>query len=187
MTEMRHVVVKELKWKVEETVKLLSIPGGATQAVECQEQYVRPLCRDSQTGRWSATGGGRRMQTTEDMIDIPFKIRIGSGMADVELAAYSLDSGREQPDLHRDGETGAIVVNHQLTVDIVTAEDTIDQVTGRLVDRKPLWKSFSVCCALPVYDFVSPNTDLPGIIFNEAPLPYDEESSPPGYADHFAA
>lgn len=126
------------------------------------------------------------MQETEDMIDIPFEIKIGSGTADVELATYNLGT-ESQPDTHRDGEPRVIVVNHQLTLDIVTAEDTIDQVTGRLVDRKPLWKSFSVCCALPVYDFTPPNTDLPGLIFNEAPLPYDEESSPPGYAEHFTA
>lgn len=185
-TEMRHVVVKEVKWKVDETVKLLSIPDSATQAVECQEQYVRPLCRDNQTGRWSATGGVRRTQATEDMIDIPFAISIGSGMADVALAAYNLDARQQHPDMHRDGETSVILVSHQLTVDIVTAEDTIDQVTGRLVDRKPLWKSFSVCCALPVYDSVSPNIDLQGFVFNEVPLPYDEESSPPAYENYYS-
>ncbi|BCS23607.1 uncharacterized protein APUU_40051A [Aspergillus puulaauensis] len=184
---MRHVVVKELKWRVDETVKLLSIPDSTTQAVECQEQYVRPVSRDSQTGRWSATGEGRRTQATEDVIDIPFKINTASGMADVKLAAYSLDGEQQQRDMHGDRETRVIVVNHQLTVDIVTAEDTIDQVTGRLVDRKPLWKSFSVSCALPVYDPMSPNVDMPGFIFNEVPLPYDEESSPPAYADYCSA
>ncbi|KAL4913228.1 hypothetical protein BDW62DRAFT_220828 [Aspergillus aurantiobrunneus] len=198
-SEKRHVVVKELNWRVDETVKLLSINSccEGQDTINCQEQCVRQLCRGRQTGRWSATGGRRVTDATDDTVEISFEISIPPGstttgpaaVEDVDMTAYNLDIGNRC--LHqgrcecRVQQTSAIIASHQVTLDVITGEDTIDQVTGRLVDRKPLWKCFHASFPLPVYKFVSPREiPFPISLSNETPPMYDEALNPPSYEAH---
>lgn len=192
--QMRHVVIKELKWRVEETAKALSKPSHpeTQDAIYHKEQCVRQLCHGSMTGRWSATGGRPKTEATDDMIQISFDVSIPTSADAVEVLEMSaIDTKQaclhqgpcECPSrTHTDEEKAAMIASHQLKLDIIAGEDIIDQKTGRLVDRKPLWKSFGAFFPMPVYEFMS-SQEIPNAAFpaNDTPPIYDDASNPPNY------
>ncbi|EAW09050.1 uncharacterized protein ACLA_077980 [Aspergillus clavatus NRRL 1] len=195
-TEMRHVVIEELRWWVQETVGVLTVSGmcGAQDVIREKEQSVRRLCEGRQSGRWSATGGQRKTETTSDIIKVDFDIVIPvtANMAEeLDMAAYNIDakqSPRHQPSCEHcsraamNVEKPAIIVNHQLGIEIIASEDTIDQVTGSLVDRKPWRKAFRALIQLPIHGFASPQ-EVPAAIFQGSEMPplYDNTLQPPEY------
>jgi len=192
--QMRHVVIKELKWRVEETAKTLSKPSHheTQDAIYHKEQCVRQLCHGRVTGRWSATAGRPKTEAIDDMIQISFNVNVPRSADAVEVLEMSaIDT--KQACLHQrpcecpartdtDDEEAAIIASHQLKLDIITGEDVIDQETGRLVDRKPLWKSFGAFFPMPVYEFMS-SQEIPNAAFpaNDVPPMYDDASKPPDY------
>jgi hypothetical protein len=154
-TEVKYVVVKQLRWTVEETVQYITISkGGGEATTTCKKKHVRQLCDGVQKGHWIARGG---IYEGEDWIEVPFDISIPAEVAPAER--IDLSSYRCQ---HRGtscqcdaGETTAITVDHQLRLEVITGEDTFDQGTRTLVDRKPRMKSFNAVFRLPIREFVS--------------------------------
>lgn len=192
--QMRHVVIKELKWRFEETAKALSKPSHheTQDAIYHKEQCVRQLCHGRVTGRWSATGGRPKTEATDDMIQISFDVSIPASADAVEVLEMSAIDTKQAclhqgpcecpARTHTDDEKAAIIASHQLKLDIIAGEDIIDQETGRLVDRKPLWKSFGAFFPMPVYEFMS-SQEIPNAAFpsNDTLPMYDDASKPPNY------
>lgn len=190
-TQMRHVVIKELKWRVEETTTVVSKPSSSHQVYH-KEQCVRQLCRGRMTGRWSATGGHPRTDATDDMVQISFDINIPTRTAAAPILETStIDT--TQPCLHQrpcqcsshthpDDAHAMLATHQQLKLDTIAGEDVIDQETGKLVDRKPLWKLFGAFFPLSVYDFLSSH-EMPHAAFsaNDLPPKYEATPTPPDY------
>ncbi|KAK1141282.1 Endocytosis regulator [Aspergillus melleus] len=165
-TEVKHAVIKELKWMVEETVKG---PCPSSQEEECcQSQHIRQLCEGKRKGNWKTTGHSPGMTEKGDRIKIPFDVSI-------PRSAGATD------ELEPCEEAAGLTVNHRLRLDIVTGEDTFDQATGRLVDRRPRKKSFVSFFALPVLEFAS-REDATSGSFSVSNLPnYTDSVKPPNY------
>lgn len=192
--QMRHVVIKELKWRFEETAQALSKSNHheTQDTIYHKEQCARQLCHGRVTGRWSATGGRPKTEATDDMIQISFDVSIPASadaaqvleMSAIDTKQACLHQGPcECPArTHTDDEKAAIIASNQLKLDVITGEDIIDQETGRLVDRKPLWKSFGAFFPMPVYEFMS-SQEIPNAAFpaNDTPPVYDDASKPPNY------
>lgn len=195
-TERRYVVIKELKWRVEEIVRVLSIPShGGIQDAEWKEECVRQLCNGSQTGYWTLPRDLRNGQATDTTIEVPFDISIprSANVAEkIGISAYNTDT--KQPRQHdlsspeRDPsnpalpKTTALSVAHRLRLDIIAGADTVDQVTGRLVDRQPLWKLFGASFCLPIHEFASPEEVPDAALFaNDIPPMYEPGFQPPSY------
>ncbi|RJE21503.1 hypothetical protein PHISCL_06165 [Aspergillus sclerotialis] len=192
-SERRHVVIKELRWRVEETVRVLSISGhGGTRDVK--DECVRQLCDGSHSGHWSISKKLLKGEMAHDeTIVVPFDIgipRSANVAEEMGISAYSPDT--KQPCRHDacecDTRTPTIdkrivlSVSHRLRLDIIAGMDTIDQDTGRLVDRKPLWKLFGAFFCLPIHEFASPE-DIPDAAFlaNDIPPMYEDGFQPPSY------
>lgn len=188
--QMRHVVIKELKWRVEETAQALSKPSHreTPDATYHKEHCVRTLGHGRVTGPWSATGGRAKIEATDDIIQISFDVSIpasADGVETLELSAINT----KQACLHQgpcecpaDDDKAAITASHQLKLDVIAGEDIIDQETERLVDRKPLWKLFGAFFPIPVYEFISsPEIPHAALAANDTLPTYDAASNPPNY------
>ncbi|KAE8376623.1 hypothetical protein BDV26DRAFT_305472 [Aspergillus bertholletiae] len=201
--EMKYVVIKELRWWVEETIRLVKVStttGGHEATTTCEKQCVRQVARGTQKGRWAASrsvlaGEASNSGDTDGRIEIPFCITIPRGAK----AADSLDisSYHIWPELALSNERiaefsqpytlstkkRAITVSHQLKLDIVTGEDTYHREIGTLLDRKRWWKSFKAFFPLAVNEMTT-GEDLPDGLLRENPsLPQYEDGSamPPSY------
>lgn len=204
-TQMRHVVIKDLKWRVEETTIAVSKPGSSSSSssdhVYHKEQCLRQLSRGTMTGRWSATGGYPKSDTTDATIQISFDVSVPTRTAAAApvLETSAIDTSQpclhhqrpcqcsfSSPHTHDPGDNAAahamLATHHQLKLDIMAGEDVIDQETGKLVDRKPLWKLFGAFFPLPVYDFLSSH-EMPHTAFsaNDLPPTYEAAPTPPDY------
>ena len=193
VSERWHVVIKELRWRIEETVKVLSTSGhGDTQ--EVKDEGVRQLCNGIQSGNWSVLKYQRKGNVTDgDTIEIPFNISIprsANVAEEMGISAYTSDTKQScRPDVYECSarpptleKRTALSVNHRLRLDIVAGVDTIDQATGKLVDRKHLWKLFGAAFRLPIYEFAS-SEEVPDTAFlvNDIPPMYEDEFQPPAY------
>ncbi|RDW74289.1 uncharacterized protein DSM5745_06951 [Aspergillus mulundensis] len=149
-SEVKCVVVKELRWRVEETVKFISLfPARHGNESEdrngrkmiCHHQHTQNLCHGQQTGRWVAS----RCQVEDEdcLIEIPCHL-------DLPSAVNNIDASSDHHDDGNDGEALAIAVDHQLHLEVVTGEDTFHRETGDLVERKPCVRSYKAAFALPV-------------------------------------
>ncbi|OGM49239.1 hypothetical protein ABOM_004135 [Aspergillus bombycis] len=186
--EVKYVVGKELKWRVEETVKYLAISrGGDSQrdavATTCKEQRVRQLCEGKQKGHWIASGG---LQGGDHTIEIPFDISIPANVkaADgIGLLSY-LCHHQEKTCGCSPSETTGVTVEHNLILEVITGQDTFDEATGRLVDRRPRMKSFNAIFPLSVQNFVSGDSISLSEFYVDDTLPrYDDTYlRPPQYA-----
>ena len=185
-SERRHVVIKELRWRVEETVRVLSISGhGDTRDVK--DQCIRQLCDGSQSGHWSVSKKLLKGEVThDDTIAIPFDIiipRSANAAEEIGVSAYNPETKQScRHDTCESNTRIALSVSHRLRLDIIAGVDTIDQVTGRLVDRKPLWKLFGALFCLPIHEFAT-SKDVPDAAFlaNDIPPMYEDGFEPPGY------
>lgn len=193
-TEVRHVVVKDLQWKVQERVRVLEIPGCSIfrrSDVRCKAQHVHELCAGNLGAAYLGTGS-LGQESKGDHIEFNFDIKIPRDAAVSEalnLSSYVNGSGWRWTNPRGCEGNGplqrrVITVDHQLKLDIITGEDTFDTVTGKLVDRKPLFKSFSAFFPLPVHD-IDGNENVSGGVFslNDDALPKYEDASmmPPHY------
>ncbi|OQE30904.1 hypothetical protein PENFLA_c002G00684 [Penicillium flavigenum] len=170
-TELRHLVVRELRWHADEVVEIISIGSPGVKYPICERQSVRKLCDGSSKGYW---GSARNPYITEphgpkiDMkagekrgIRIPFDFTIPKRamvVDDVDLAAY--ETGTEglgqalycgfpgEDYLYSPGRaTKGITVHHQLKIELVIGEDVFHTGTGKLVERKR--SRTIVCPAIP--------------------------------------
>lgn len=213
-TQLRHVVIKDVNWRVEETVTLVlsksqSSNSSSDHHVYHKEQSLRQLCRGTMTGRWSATRGYPKTDTTDDMIQIPFDVSIPTRTAATAPVLETSATETSQPCLrprpcqcsshthhaittttNTNSDSNAMAMamlttDYQLKLDIMAGEDVIDQETGKLVDRKPLWKLFGAFFPLPVYDFLSshemPHTQSTAFSANDLPPTYQAAPTPPDY------
>ncbi|KAI9369828.1 hypothetical protein BJX61DRAFT_125146 [Aspergillus egyptiacus] len=152
-TEVRYRVARELQWRVDEVVQLLTIshtdrPGAVAG---CHRQHVRRLCTGREKGYWIASGGLRHGRQS---IEIPFNLSIppdATVAGDIPSSSYSSHHG---PTRECSGETLAITVTHRLSVEVVIGEDTFDQQTGDLVDRRLRVRSFHGAYPLAVRRFI---------------------------------
>ncbi|KAE8371737.1 hypothetical protein BDV26DRAFT_117994 [Aspergillus bertholletiae] len=186
--EVKYVVGKELKWRVEETVKYMAIsrgngpPRGAVTTT-CQEQRVRRLCEGKQKGHWIASGS---LHGGDHTIEIPFDIHIpptAQAANGVDLSSYLC----HHPDKACDCgpiETAGITVEHHLILEVITGQDTFDEATGRLVDRRPRMKSFNAIFPFSIRNFVSGDSISLSEFYVDDTLPrYDDAYlRPPNYA-----
>ncbi|KAE8151349.1 hypothetical protein BDV25DRAFT_152808, partial [Aspergillus avenaceus] len=144
-TEVKYVVAKEIAWRVEETVKYLSVsrrgPRADTAQINCKSQVVRQLCDGRQKGRWIASGG---IDEGIDWFEVPFDITIPRETKTTGGISSSSYMCQHQPSncSCNSGQTPAITVDHQLVLEVITGEDTFDRKTGNLVDRRHRVKSF---------------------------------------------
>ncbi|KAJ5838139.1 hypothetical protein EN45_032200 [Penicillium chrysogenum] len=170
-TELRYLVVRELRWHVEEVVEIISIGSPGVKYPICERQSVRKLCDGSSKGYW---GSSRNPYTTEPYrpnleekagekrgIRIPFDFTIpkrAKVVDDVDLAAY--ETGTEgfgqalycgfpgEDYLYSPGRvTKGITVHHRLKIELVMGEDVFHTGTGKLVERKR--PRTIVCPAIP--------------------------------------
>ncbi|KAL5002778.1 hypothetical protein BDV10DRAFT_180998 [Aspergillus recurvatus] len=157
-SEAKYVVAKEVRWRVDETVKCLSLArhenGLNPRKIIDHHQHTRQLCQGEVAGRWIA-GSGCRNQAEETeaggLIEIPFQVRIPMAVDEIDAPSYHGDSGHNYgPD--QDRETLAITVSHKLHLEVVTGEDTFHRKTGDLVERRTCVKSYKAVFALPVRD-----------------------------------
>ncbi|KAE8376948.1 hypothetical protein BDV26DRAFT_222073 [Aspergillus bertholletiae] len=203
-TERKQIFVREVRWSVEETVRLMKIttsdddPEGET--VTWKEKSVRQLCSGKQQGRWAPNKNLSAQQPksldTRDQIHVPFDIVIprGASTADQrDLSSCTFDSG--SPCRHltpckfnercgvSKGERTTIMVDHRLRIDLVTGEDTLDDKTGDLINRRQFAKAFTTFYTLPIHEAAGRNAIPEGTFHgNSAPPLYEGESAmPPAY------
>ncbi|KAL4789222.1 hypothetical protein BDV19DRAFT_397221 [Aspergillus venezuelensis] len=140
-SEVRYMVARELRWRVDEIVSLAVLTHGSPRGKVCQ-QHTRKLCSGRIKGRWIASGG---LNEGTDAFLIPFEVEIPTAVESTEASSY--------PDYaHRDSL--AIMAEHRLYVEVITGEDTFHRETGDLVDRKARVKSYEAGFVLPVHRFV---------------------------------
>ena len=173
-TELKHFVVREIKWCAEEIVKIMAKPSGHAEGTYsiCERQMSRKLCDGSTKRYWGfernpfvkephqhiiqGDGGGL------SIIRIPFEFNIPNRamlVDDIDLNAYEFRDGNKADTsqhglytTYRSSSSGdmvrVITVYHQLKVQVVTGEDTFHTRTGKLVERKRL--RTTVCPAFPL-------------------------------------
>ncbi|KAL5361895.1 hypothetical protein BJX96DRAFT_185663 [Aspergillus floccosus] len=192
-TEVRQIVVKDLQWQVQERVRVLEVPSCGMlrrSEVRCKAQHVHELCGGN-LGASHVGKGSLEQESKDDHIDFNFDINIPKDTAvsgALNLSSYSNGSGWRWTH-QRDCEVNCplqrtvITVDHQLKLDIITGEDTFDTVTGKLVDRKPLFKSFSAFFPIPVHETGGENGSGDVFELNGEALPKYEDASmmPPLY------
>ncbi|KAJ5182231.1 hypothetical protein N7449_012378 [Penicillium cf. viridicatum] len=172
-TELRHLVVRELRWNAEEIVKLMSKPSTLDGNYSiCERQSVRKLCDGSTKEYW---GPGRNPYIKQphgqsvggkggekSAICIPFDFTIPKQarvVDDIDLAAYEIGTDRaghttqcgflgELYFLSPGKMAKGITVHHQLRIELVMGEDVFHKGTGKLVERKLL--RTIVCPAVPL-------------------------------------
>lgn len=193
-TEKKHIIIKKLRWRVEETVNAMTVSCSDSQrgnTPTCKKQCVRELCRGKLKGHWMASRGPQTTENKDDRIginldiDIPSDAKAASGL---DLSSYNLGRGSECVHRTTCGHSGcpgatAITIDHQLKFDIITGEDTFNQETGTLVDRKPLWKTFGASFPIPLYEMASGEHIPEGTFDIPSTLPRYENPSmmPPPY------
>ena len=167
-TEIKHLVVRELRWYAEEIVKVMSQPadGSSNKYSICKSEKVRKLCKGNVKGYWGSDQNPYVKQPTtitQDgdkhvLIPIQFAIRYPKHAAvidDVDLESYEFGAADDVcPPPYSPSDQGyhmeakrAIIVQHQLKFEIITGEDTFAIKTEKLVERKPL--QTTVCPAFP--------------------------------------
>ncbi|KAB8261320.1 hypothetical protein BDV32DRAFT_158351 [Aspergillus pseudonomiae] len=186
--EVKYVVGKELRWRVEETVKYLAIArGGGSQrdavTTTCKEQRVRQLCEGKQKGHWIASGslqGGDHTIEIPFDINIPAKVRAADGIG---LPSYLCHHEEKACDCNPSQTTG-VTVEHNLILEVITGQDTFDEASGRLVDRRPRMKSFNALFPFSIQNFVSGDSLSLSEFYVDDTLPrYDDTYlRPPQYA-----
>ncbi|KGO67774.1 hypothetical protein PITC_048600 [Penicillium italicum] len=172
-TELRHLVVRELRWYAEEKVKIMSKPISSDEKYSiCEQLSVRKLCDGSTKGYWGFTHNPYVKQSQEQSVGvkggekpaicIPFDFTIPKRamvVDDIDLAAYDIDTDRagHTPKCGLPGEfpfsspgkmMKGITVHYQLKVELVVGEDVFHKGTGKLVERKML--RTIVCPAVPL-------------------------------------
>ncbi|OGE56027.1 hypothetical protein PENARI_c003G08796 [Penicillium arizonense] len=167
-TEIKHLVVRELRWYAEEIVKVMSQPadGSSNNYSICKSEKVRKLCKGNVKGYWGSDQNPYVKQPTtitQDgdkhvLIPIQFAIRYPKHAAvidDLDLESYEFGAADDVcPPPYSPTDQGfhmeakrAIIVQHQLKFEIITGEDTFAINTEKLVERKPL--RTTVCPAFP--------------------------------------
>ncbi|KAJ5985375.1 hypothetical protein N7522_012571 [Penicillium canescens] len=167
-TEIKHLVVRELRWYAEEIVKVMSQPadGSSNKYSICKSEKVRKLCKGNIKGYWGSDQNPyikQPLTITQDedkhvLIPIQFAIRNPRHAAmidDVDLESYEFGAADDVcPPPYSPSDQGfhteakrAIIVQHQLKFEIITGEDTFAIKTEKLVERKPL--QTTVCPAFP--------------------------------------
>ncbi|KAJ5494261.1 hypothetical protein N7463_010348 [Penicillium fimorum] len=172
-TELRHLVVRELRWQAEEIIKIMSKPNSSDEKYSiCERKSARKVCDGSTKGYW---GSGRNPYVRKPYgqnvegngeekpaICIPFGFTIPKRamvVDDIDLAAYEIavDTADHTPQCRIPGEVSVsnpgtmamgITVHHQLKVELVMGEDVFHKGTGKLVERKRL--RTVVCPAIPL-------------------------------------
>ncbi|KAF9890751.1 hypothetical protein FE257_005620 [Aspergillus nanangensis] len=187
-SEIRNLVVKELKWQVEETAQVVSRLDhdgnyeNNGNAIPDKKESRRELCNSGKDGPWGANDEGT-IQICFD-VNIPKSTGVTEDInVDIKHDCLVPRASDEcHPGTAMAEETVGMIANHQLRLDIIVGEDTFDQTTGKLVDRKSRWKSFSPRFPLPVYEFASPN-EIPEAVFlgSQTPPVYEDASKPPTY------
>ncbi|KAL4876421.1 hypothetical protein BJY04DRAFT_223055 [Aspergillus karnatakaensis] len=163
-SEVTHVVARELRWRVDESIRYISCATAGQMAR--RPVTVRTLCSGREKGRWSRLKDGG---SGGNYLDIPFDIRIPTrvGALDcVNIASYACQRGAARSfDVPSEGGIrAAITIEHRLYVEVITGEDTFHLQTGDLVDRRTRVKSYKTVVPLPVYGFVADtgeNSSLP--------------------------
>jgi hypothetical protein len=170
-TELRHLVVRELRWHAEEVIEIISIGSPGVKYPIRERQSVRKLCDGSTKGYWGSAHNpyitephGPKIEAKAGErrgIRIPFEFTIPKRamvVDDVDLAAYetgtegfgqALYCGLPEEDcLYSPGRvTKGITVHHQLRIELVVGEDVFHKDTGKLVERKR--PRTIVCPAIP--------------------------------------
>ncbi|KAE8146989.1 hypothetical protein BDV25DRAFT_43056 [Aspergillus avenaceus] len=190
--EVKHVVVRDIKWTVEETVRVVQGSTDRADQATCTHQYKRQLCHGKRKGPWipgkTVLKDEQDAMNKDGRIEIPFDISIPrrSKTAD-DLSPFT--ETPQKVDVSPDQCTASIrekptiAVEHQVILDIMTGEDTYDQQTGVLLRRKPLWKSFQASFPLPVRQVAAVEEIPPSLYAEDTTLPpYDDGSAnPPSY------
>ncbi|KAH8588875.1 hypothetical protein B0O99DRAFT_600383 [Bisporella sp. PMI_857] len=191
-TEFKCVTVRELRWRVEETIKLIGLSdgdGSLLECVTCKRCLVRELCSGCQKEYWGTQQNPIVMaQKGKEQGDCSVNIIFGFNISkraepaqQIDISFYKFNSGPLHPhslppDLHEYSPTTkeqlAITVEHRLKIDIIMGEDTFQKCTGDLVDRKLPWKGVSASIPICISDIVELD------IAREALL----GSSPPSYS-----
>ncbi|KAE8402414.1 hypothetical protein BDV37DRAFT_252528 [Aspergillus pseudonomiae] len=202
-TERKQFFVREVQWSVEETVKLMKVSGGENpdgENITWKEQSVRQLCSGKQQGRWAPnkklSAQQRKLHEDHDRIDVQFNITIprSASTADgPDLSSCTFDSGKpcrhvtpckfNEECAESRGERTTIMVDHRLRVHLIAGEDTLDDKTGDLINRRQFAKAFTTCYTLPIHEVAGRNAIPEGTFHgNSAPPLYEGESAmPPAY------
>ncbi|KAL4949759.1 hypothetical protein BDW69DRAFT_188020 [Aspergillus filifer] len=135
-SEVRYMVARELRWRVDEIVSLTVLTHGNQRETICQET-VRKLCSGKTKGRSKASGD---LNEGSDIIRIPFEVRIPTAVESTDIARYQYRGAMD---------TVAITAEHRLYLEVITGEDTFLQGTRDLVDRKARTKSYKAAFVLP--------------------------------------
>lgn len=171
--ELRHLVVRELRWHAEEIVKMMSKPSSLDEKYSiCEQQTVRKLCEGSTKGYWGFSLNPYVKQPHEQNVGgkggekpaicIPFDFTIPKRamvMDDIDLAAYDIRADRDghNPECCLPEEcyfsspgkmTKGITVHHQLKIELIMGEDVFHKCTGKLVERRLL--RTIICPAIPL-------------------------------------
>ncbi|KAJ5482068.1 hypothetical protein N7475_000880 [Penicillium sp. IBT 31633x] len=171
-TELRHLVVRELRWQAEEIVKVMSKPNGSNEKYSiCEQRSVRRLCSGSEKGYWGSDRNPyvKRSQKQhvwgeageKPAIRISFNFMIpkrGMVRDAVDLAQYEICEPGHSPNYGPFGKScfsspdtiaRVITIHHQLKIEFVTGEDVFNEDTGKLVDRTRL--RTVLCPAIPLH------------------------------------
>jgi hypothetical protein len=167
-SDMKHLVVRELRWYAEEVVRVMSQPhdGTSNKFTICKSEMTRHLCKGRVKGYWGPDQNPHAKQTstiTQDeditsLIHIDFCFSYPKCVAlidEIGLECYEFGTADDVcPPPYSPSDLGfhmdvkrAIIVQHQLKFEIITGEDTFDTKTKSLVERKPV--QTTVCPAFP--------------------------------------
>ncbi|KAL2826409.1 hypothetical protein BDW59DRAFT_160933 [Aspergillus cavernicola] len=156
-SEVKYLVANGFKWEVDEVAKFLSIskagsPEDSETKIICREQHVRQLCTGHGKGRWVASG---TINEGSDRIEIPFDISIPTEAMAADDSSASSYFWQDEPS--SGGEILAVTVEHLLTLEVVTGEDTFHRQTGDLVERQCRVKSYKAVFPFSVREYVEEN------------------------------
>ncbi|KAI9926985.1 hypothetical protein ASPWEDRAFT_294805 [Aspergillus wentii DTO 134E9] len=124
-SELTRIVVETLRWRVDE------IEQWKTPEDDTRVRRVAKGCR-----KWRRGLSVSDFKETD--ITIPYEINIDHALNDFHA---------------EDQSTPTLSIRHQLTVEIITGKETIDQSTGYLVARKRATQKFGATIPLPIHEY----------------------------------
>lgn len=169
--ELKHFVIREIKWLAEETVKIMAKPRANTDEKFsiCEQTLTLKLCEGSTKGYWGFDRNPFVKHSHQYLfkdeigkceIRIPFDFSIPTQKMvhdDIEFNMYEFDEYAGVGHSLNPSDTSlcppkdlvrVITVEHQLKVEILTGQDVFHHSSGTLVERKQ--PRVTVC---PVFPF----------------------------------
>ena len=179
-SEIKVVVVRELRWSVAEAVEIShKHPSSPPLGADPDKRHIGTICEGRVRGNWMPEDlvSWKEDKDAFKQVQVPFRLLAEKATSDMELhCPQPKRSPRTSTVVNEmSHEKIGIFVSHRLKLEIVIGEDTYVQRTQTLVDRKPIRHRLGAIYPLHI-----------GHVAYDAPITegmFEAESELPGYED----